>query len=171
MTLQQKILTKKSKKGFTLIELVVVIAILAILAAIAIPMITGIIKSATDSARETDAATLNQACKTFMSSLVAGTITKESMSAASISFSSTVPLPTESTGLRARQSIANAFLIKDVCTYNGLNHIWDTIADFGYINAQDSNATIIYKATYTAGGTVNDFSNTTTLGTVYGKVI
>ena len=36
MTLQQKLLAKKSKKGFTLVELVVVIAILAILAAIAI---------------------------------------------------------------------------------------------------------------------------------------
>ena len=34
MTLQQKLLAKKSKKGFTLVELVVVIAILAILAAI-----------------------------------------------------------------------------------------------------------------------------------------
>lgn len=42
MTLQQKLLAKKSKKGFTLVELVVVIAILAILAAIAIPMVVNI---------------------------------------------------------------------------------------------------------------------------------
>ena len=42
-----KILNKKKKKGFTLIELIVVIAILAILAAIAVPNFIGI----TDTAR------------------------------------------------------------------------------------------------------------------------
>lgn len=39
-------LMRKSKKGFTLIELIVVIAILAILAAIAIPTFSGITASA-----------------------------------------------------------------------------------------------------------------------------
>ena len=38
--------TKNSKKGFTLVELVVVIAILAILAAIAIPVVNSIINTA-----------------------------------------------------------------------------------------------------------------------------
>ena len=59
MTLQQKILAKQSKKGFTLVELVVVIAILAILAAIAIPAVIGIINSATQFSGESEAATLN----------------------------------------------------------------------------------------------------------------
>jgi type IV pilus assembly protein PilA len=48
-----KNITKKSKKGFTLIELVVVIAILGILAAILVPVISGFIetaKQATDNA-------------------------------------------------------------------------------------------------------------------------
>ncbi len=43
----KKIMKKaKSRKGFTLIEVIVVIAILAILAAIAIPSITGYIQAA-----------------------------------------------------------------------------------------------------------------------------
>ena len=61
MTLQQKLLAKQSKKGFTLVELVVVIAILAILAAIAIPAVIGIINSATQSGGASDASTLNNA--------------------------------------------------------------------------------------------------------------
>ena len=43
-----KLINKKRKKGFTLIELIVVIAILAILAAVAVPNFIGI----TDSARK-----------------------------------------------------------------------------------------------------------------------
>jgi type IV pilus assembly protein PilA len=46
---------KKSKKGFTLIELVVVIAILGILAAILIPVISGFIQRANDSAAQANA--------------------------------------------------------------------------------------------------------------------
>ena len=44
----QKFMSKKNKKGFTLIELIVVIAIIAILAVIAIPRLTGF----TDTAKE-----------------------------------------------------------------------------------------------------------------------
>ncbi len=44
----------KSKKGFTLVELIVVIAILAILAAVAIPAYSGYIKKANDAAVQTE---------------------------------------------------------------------------------------------------------------------
>ena len=72
MTLQQKMLAKQSKKGFTLVELVVVIAILAILAAIAIPAVIGIINSANESQTASDAATVDNACKTYFAGIVAG---------------------------------------------------------------------------------------------------
>lgn len=41
ITKMQKFMSKKNKKGFTLIELIVVIAIIAILAAIAVPRLAG----------------------------------------------------------------------------------------------------------------------------------
>ena len=63
MTMQQKLQAKKSKKGFTLVELVIVIAILAILAAIAIPVITTTINSAKLSTMESDTASLNMLIK------------------------------------------------------------------------------------------------------------
>ena len=78
MTLQQKMLAKQSKKGFTLVELVVVIAILAILAAIAIPAVIGIINSASKSAGASDASTMNNACKTVYSGVKSGSITTKS---------------------------------------------------------------------------------------------
>lgn len=49
---------KKSKKGFTLIELVVVIAIMGILAAILIPVISGFITRANKAANEANARNL-----------------------------------------------------------------------------------------------------------------
>ena len=63
MTMMQKVQAKRSKKGFTLVELVIVIAILAILAAIAIPVITTTIKAAKLSTLESDCATVNMLVK------------------------------------------------------------------------------------------------------------
>lgn len=58
MTMIEQINRKRSKKGFTLVELVIVIAILAILAAIAIPVINTVIISAKMSVLESDCVTL-----------------------------------------------------------------------------------------------------------------
>ncbi len=63
MTMVQKIQANRSKKGFTLVELVIVIAILAILAAIAIPVITTTINSAKLSALESDKTTIDMVLK------------------------------------------------------------------------------------------------------------
>lgn len=76
MTLQQKLLAKQSKKGFTLVELVVVIAILGILAAIAIPAVVGIINSANKSSGDSDAATLNNELSTYYAGIKTGSINK-----------------------------------------------------------------------------------------------
>ncbi len=50
--------SRKNKKGFTLIELIVVIAILAILAAIAIPSFLSITNNATENVRLANARTI-----------------------------------------------------------------------------------------------------------------
>ena len=63
---------KRTKKGFTLIELIVVIAILAVLAVIAVPVVTGIVSDAHVSASAANARTLELAIK--------ATMTKESVS-------------------------------------------------------------------------------------------
>lgn len=57
---------KRTKKGFTLIELIVVIAILAILAIIAIPVVTGIVTDARDAANAANARTIQLAAKAYM---------------------------------------------------------------------------------------------------------
>ncbi len=54
---------KNSKKGFTLVELVVVIAILAILAAVAIPVVSSIISTASKNGALSDAQTIELAIK------------------------------------------------------------------------------------------------------------
>lgn len=114
MTLQQKMLAKQSKKGFTLVELVVVIAILAILAAIAIPAVIGIINSATTSGGQSDASTLNNACKEFYAGVTSGTINDNNKGGVG----STLPKPSDST--TTRKSIAKSLKVLDAQKYSGL---------------------------------------------------
>ena len=62
---------KKSKRGFTLVELIVVLVILAILAALLIPALTGYINKAKKSQVVAETRALTQAVQTEMSTLYA----------------------------------------------------------------------------------------------------
>lgn len=55
-----------SKKGFTLIELVVVIAVLAVLAAIAIPVVTGVLNDAKANVDDANANTIEASVKLYV---------------------------------------------------------------------------------------------------------
>ena len=107
-----------SKKGFTLVELVVVIAILGILAAIAIPSVIGMINSAAESATASDAAELNKACREYYSSVMSGAINSE---AAGNSGQANLP-PIKST-ITQRKAAAKAATVVNVCNYYGLEKI------------------------------------------------
>lgn len=66
-----KAITKNSKKGFTLVELVIVIAILAILAAIAIPVVNSIINTASKNGALSNAETIELAVKECQADIAA----------------------------------------------------------------------------------------------------
>jgi prepilin-type N-terminal cleavage/methylation domain-containing protein len=63
----------KSRKGFTLVELVIVIAVLAIIAAIAIPTVSNVITNANNAADQTTCQSVELALKTADSQIKAGT--------------------------------------------------------------------------------------------------
>ena len=170
MTLQQKLLAKKSKKGFTLVELVVVIAILAVLAAIAIPAVIGIINSASQSSTETDAASIDSACKNYQAAITAGTVNQANKPTALANYT----LPAANASNNARSTYANSTAtLQEAMQWDG---IWDRLSskvtggDFGYaegtvVAAVDGNGSVL---TQTANGaTITQITaGTTPLGTV-----
>ena len=168
MTLQQKMLAKQSKKGFTLVELVVVIAILAILAAIAIPAVIGIINSATTSAGASDASTLNNACKTVYSGVKSGTITKSDKDNAGNECSWAAE---KGASNKDRIAAAKDVTIANVQAYNGTSLSTD---DFYYATS-DHDTVHITKGTisYWDGegtqpeGCDEQLTDSITLGTLY----
>lgn len=135
MTLQQKLLAKKSKKGFTLVELVVVIAILAILAAIAIPMVVNIINSATQSSGESSAATLSQNAKSLYASIKSGAVNNndsKNSDGSAVDFAAA-----KNATASAKTDAAKAASIANVMTYSGLNI--DLGSDYWYCTGTDAN--------------------------------
>lgn len=123
---------KTSKKGFTLVELVVVIAILAILAAVAIPAVVNIINSATQSSGEADASTLNNACKTVYAGVKSGTINNtmtKNNDGSSVTWATV-----KGATAKERLDAANGVTIADVQAYNGTNM---ALTDFYVVTAND----------------------------------
>lgn len=106
-----------SKKGFTLVELVVVIAIIAILAAIAVPVAISITNSAIASKGETNVSTLDNACKTFYTGVVCGTIHNGNFTKAT---GSSMNVPAKTDRFVVKQIKAKTATIADVLKYNGL---------------------------------------------------
>ena len=167
MTLQQKLLAKKSKKGFTLVELVVVIAILAILAAIAIPMVVNIIQSATNSSGASNASTLSQQCKNVYAGVKSGTINNDE------STNSDGSAITKASTASDKQTAANAVTVTQVMTYSGLN--FDISDDYYYCTTAATGVAvgdIAYSDTGSAPTTPANaayaqLATTTTLGTIY----
>lgn len=169
MTLQQKMLAKQSKKGFTLVELVVVIAILAILAAIAIPAVIGIINSATTSAGASDASTLNNACKSVYSSVKSGALTNEDKNndGSEINWAAA-----KGASNKARTDAAKAVTIAQVQKYNGTSLAYDDL----FYATSDHDDVHITKGTITfwdhngtqPTGADAELTAGTTLGDLYG---
>lgn len=158
---------KSSKKGFTLVELVVVIAILAILAAIAIPAVIGIINSANESQTASDAATVDNACKTYFSGIVSGTINASNFTPTKQSPADTLPAATASSSVRKTNALAAT--IGGALEYNGTYEtLSGKLGDFGVTN--DGN---IYARTDAAHSTQIDtsvtLSTTTTMQALHYK--
>ena len=162
---------KNSKKGFTLVELVVVIAILAILAAIAIPVVNSIINTASKNGAISNAETIELAVKECQADIAAKntevyngttTITMNDPSGAALPS----PLPSAATAhasieighVAGAKSIPNAFA---TVTYNGNDYepYWDTDADVCVWLATTGNNGVtagdsIEGGTYNGGTTV-----------------
>ena len=172
MTLQQKLLAKQSKKGFTLVELVVVIAILGILAAIAIPAVIGIINSANESQAKTDASSISAALKNYYAEIVAGTINKDNKGS-----STDTNLPDKNASTSAKKTGAQNATVDGALNYYGLKDLSndEKLKDFvvdkdsGTVYAVvDSNKPANAKTTFTKSSALKDLgygSSTTGTGT------
>ena len=106
----------RRKAGFTLVELVVVIAILAILAAIAIPAVIGIINSTSNTALESEAATIDQSCKTYYEQIKTGMVTAERFKAEK----SGDNIPTRGTSLTDKARLARRCTVGGALEYAGV---------------------------------------------------
>lgn len=176
MTLQQKLLAKKSKKGFTLVELVVVIAILAILAAIAIPMVVNIINSATASSGASQASTISQNARSLYASIKSGAVNNsDSKNSDGTDVTFAAPKGANATD---KTDAAKDCTIEEVMTYSGLNI--DLGTNYWYCTAtQANNGVAVGDIQFTDNGeeptspdgcTWASVTTTTTLAELYQEV-
>ena len=118
MTLQQQIIKKQSKKGFTLVELVVVIAVLAVLAAIAIPSVISVLNEGSESAGQTNASMVNEACYNFYALIKTGSIDNQTKYPDG-SLVSVAAAPNSSE--KARTDAAKNATVADALKYSGID--------------------------------------------------
>lgn len=142
MTLQHKIIEKQNKKGFTLVELVIVIAIIAILAVIAIPVVVSIVNTSADTASNSTASAVNEACYNFYALIKSGAIDNQTKNPdGSVVSVAAAPDSSET----ARSTAAKKATVEDALKYSGLN-----------ISTANNGGTLIYDGwcfyTKTANG-------------------
>lgn len=163
MTLQQKYAIKKSKKGFTLVELVVVIAILAILAAIAIPSVISIINSASQSQEDTTASQMNNACKEYYAGVIGGRINSTDKG------NSTQPdLPAKNSSISSKYKAATSATVQYALEYADLYPSLKNVLKAGDNTFVYDSKGNIYSATNPEYSSLTDYVQaSTTLGTLY----
>ncbi|MGN0537923.1 MAG: prepilin-type N-terminal cleavage/methylation domain-containing protein [Acutalibacteraceae bacterium] len=108
----------KSKKAFTLVELVVVIAVIAVLTAIAVPMVTGLISSATNAKGATNVQSLNTACQQFYDGIASGIINTSNFTRAD---GSSMLVPNKTDSYIKKYQYAKTATVADAMKYSGLD--------------------------------------------------
>ena len=119
--------------------LIIVIPVCAILAAIAIPAVVGISNSANESSYASDAATVDNACKTYYAGIVSGTINyDDDYYSLMYSYDS---LPSKGASNSLRKEMALECTIGGALDYNGTYSVLsDKLSNMG----ADSNGNIYY---------------------------
>jgi type IV pilus assembly protein PilA len=140
--------TKNSKKGFTLVELVVVIAILAILAAIAIPVVNSIINTAARNSAISNADSIELQIKNCQADIAARNTER---------YANAVTAP-------------NTISVDDVATKTGIKTAFQTVTynNEQYIPVWDADDDKCYfigaTGTSVAGQRIDDPTITLTIG-------
>lgn len=165
MSLQQKLLCKKSKKAFTLVELVIVVAILAILSAIAIPAVIGIINSASQSSDDTNASEIDAACKQYFTQVRVGQINQTNKGLSSQS------LPSADSGFLLKLNAAKNATVKNALEYAGLySQMSNKVGSGDNIFVYDSDGTIHAVANPDYASLSDYVTEDVSLGTLYQNI-
>lgn len=157
MTISEK---SRSKKGFTLVELVVVIAILGVLAAIAIPAVVGIINNAGKNKEAGNAQELEKACKNYYTMVGSGMINDTDHG-----YSTQSNLPPEKSTTAKRIAAARAATVINACEYAGLTQIKNELVGGNDTYVYDDEGAIYPKSERT--DLTNLITADTTLGDLY----
>lgn len=158
-TEQMETVKKNSKKGFTLVELVVVVAILAIIAAIAIPVVSSIINSSSKSAAESNAQTIELAIKEAQSDVSS----RNQETYGTLATTNAIKVK----DVAEKKSIASAFELKN---YNNKTYapVWDkTISKVVFLQSTEAGVityTDINGKTTDSNGTAYAATNCKVLG-------